>query len=152
MDKRTLTTLTRFQLRTQASKIEGTGLFASEPIPARRKIGDLGGELISIREARKRARNQERICIVESHNGWALDATNDGQLRYINHSCEPNCYVRILDRRVEIYSLRKLAVEEELSLDYGETHHNGKRPCRCGAARCRGSISPASVPVPSGGH
>ncbi len=140
MDKRTLTSLTRFQLQTQASKIEGTGLFAAKPIPARRKIGDLGGELISIREARKRARSQERICIVESPNGWALDATRDPQLRYINHSCEPNCYVRILDHRVEIYSLRKIAAREELSVDYGETHHDGKRACRCGSPRCRGSI------------
>ncbi|MBX7107808.1 MAG: SET domain-containing protein-lysine N-methyltransferase [Chitinophagales bacterium] len=130
-----------YELRVAKSGIQGKGAFAITDIPARKKIGDLGGVIISIREARKRVREKKEIAMVELTDKTALDASvASNSLRYINHSCSPNCYIRVTATRVEFYTLRFVKKGEELSADYGVTHHEGKLPCRCGAANCKGFI------------
>ncbi|MET0645589.1 MAG: SET domain-containing protein-lysine N-methyltransferase [Pyrinomonadaceae bacterium] len=123
------------------SPIHGRGLFAVAEVAARRKLGELGGELITQREARRRARGAVSVKMVEFEDGTALDATRlGGPFGYVNHSCEPNVFMRRYRGRVEFYALRRLKAGEELTCDYGETHHDGKLPCRCGSARCRGRL------------
>jgi SET domain-containing protein len=61
-------------------------------------------------------------------------------MRFTNHSCEPNARLSIDNGRVEFYALRVIATGEELTVDYGETHHAGRLACRCGAASCRGAL------------
>ncbi|HEX8721653.1 MAG TPA: SET domain-containing protein [Pyrinomonadaceae bacterium] len=127
--------------KVKRSRIAGRGLFAAADLPARRKLGELGGELISEREARRRARGSECVMIVELGDGRALDATRLGSdFRYVNHSCDPNAYMRVCRGRVEFYSLRHIGAGEELTCDYGETHHDGTLPCRCGSPKCRGLL------------
>lgn len=122
------------------SRLVGQGLFAGTRIPARAKIGEFEGEVISIREARRRASGRSIVAIVELED-FALDATHTGRgFRYINHSCEPNTFMRCTPRRAEFYALRTIRAGEELTVDYGDSHHDGRLPCRCGAARCRGFI------------
>ncbi|HEU4458690.1 MAG TPA: SET domain-containing protein-lysine N-methyltransferase [Methylibium sp.] len=135
----------KFALEVRASAIAGFGAFAAEPIPARRKIGELRGEPISVREARRRAKALARqgaaIMIVEVSERRAIDAAaSTDALRYTNHRCAPNASLRIRQGRVEFYALRDIAAGEEITADYGETHHDGKLACRCGAANCRGAI------------
>ncbi|HEX6179995.1 MAG TPA: SET domain-containing protein [Chitinophagaceae bacterium] len=130
-----------YSLRIGRSRIDGKGAYAKEPIPARRKIGDLGGVIISQREARRLANKSKRVAIVEFGNGKALNAgINSNALRYVNHSCSPNTYMRVTNDRVEFYALRSIQHDEELTCDYGETHHDGKLQCRCGAEGCQGFI------------
>jgi SET domain-containing protein len=123
------------------SGIQGRGVFAAATIRARQKLGNFTGELIGQREGRRRAAKRERIAIVELHDGKAIDGQHGGNLfRYLNHSCSPNTFIRILGRHVEFYALRGIRRGEELTCDYGESHHNGTRPCTCGTAKCRGFI------------
>jgi SET domain-containing protein len=130
-----------YALTNKKSNIDGTGAFAVENIPARKKLGNLGGEIISLRQARKRAAGKKRVAMVEFGNGKALDASvNSNQLRYINHSCRPNTYMRVAYDKVEFYTLRKIIKGEELTCNYGETHHDGKLTCRCGAPGCKGFL------------
>jgi SET domain-containing protein len=120
------------------SSIDGKGLFAAKTIPARRKIGEFIGELITTREARRRAGTKERISIVEIDEKLAIDGSGpENVFRYLNHSCNPNAYIRIFRQHIEVYSLRKIAAGEEVTCDYGETHHDGKLKCRCGNPKCR---------------
>ena len=122
----------------RTSSIDGNGVFAAKRIPARRKLGELAGELITQREARRRARLLTRIAIVEFDDGMAIDASVGGNaFRYTNHSCAPNAYMRIARQRVEFYSLRAIMPGEEITCRYGETQHEGTVPCRCGRGRCR---------------
>ena len=131
----------RFALRVGPSAIEGQGVFAAETIPARRKLGELRGESISVQEARRRAKGRARIHIVEVSQTRAVDATDSTTaLRHINHSCSPNAVLRISQGRVEFYALRELAIGEELTCDYGENHHAGRLVCRCGAVNCSGKL------------
>ena len=64
-----------YKLQNKPSKIDGLGAYALETIPARRKIGNLAGEIISLREARKRSRNIERVAMVEFGDGRANAAS-----------------------------------------------------------------------------
>jgi SET domain-containing protein len=126
--------------RVGGSRITGRGLFAGCAIPARAKIGEFEGARIGIREARRRAAGQRIVAIVELER-FALDATRVLRgFRYINHSCAPNTYMRCTAERAEFYALRAIRAGEELTVDYGDSHHRGRLPCRCGAAGCRGWI------------
>ena len=131
----------KFRVDAKPSAIDGRGAFAAEPVPARRKIGEIRGEPISVREARKRARGLARIMIVEVSEKRAIDASQSADsLRFTNHSCAPNAVLRIRQGRVELYAMRAIAAGEELTVDYGESHHEGKLRCRCGAPRCVGTL------------
>jgi SET domain-containing protein len=128
----------RVEVEVKQSLIEGRGLFAAAPIRARRKLGNLAGELVSQAEGRRRALRLRRISIVELGKNRALDASRGGNdLRYINHSCMPNTFIRILGTAVEFYALRAISRGEELTCDYGETHHEGRHRCKCGSPGCR---------------
>ena len=131
----------KFRVEVRASAIDGRGAFAAEAIPARRKIGEIRGEPISVREAQQRVRGLARIMIVEVSERRAIDASRSTDpLRFTNHSCAPNSVLRIRQGRVELYAMRDLAAGEELTVHYGESHHRGRLACRCGAPRCRGRL------------
>lgn len=131
----------KFAVEVHASSIDGQGAFAAEAIPARRKIGEIRGESISVTVARQRARGAARIMIVEVSERRAIDATRSADpLRFSNHSCAPNAVLRIRQGRVEIYAMRDLRAGEEITVNYGQTHHEGKLRCRCGAPGCAGRL------------
>ena len=110
-------------------------------IPSKKKIGNLGGEIINLKEARKRAMQTKRIAMVEFGDGRALDASvNSNELRYVNHSCSPNTFMRVCYGRVEFYSLKPIKKGEELTCNYGPTHHDGKLKCSCGSPNCKGYL------------
>ena len=130
-----------FSICNKPSLIDGTGAFAVENIPAKRKLGNLGGVIISLKAARKKAAATKRVAMVEFGNGYALDASiHSNELRYINHSCRPNTFMRVAFDKVEFYSLRDILKGEELTCNYGATHHDGKLRCRCGAPGCKGFL------------
>lgn len=130
-----------YPLTVAKSKIAGMGAYAKTAIPARKKIGSLGGTLTTIRKGRAAAKTQKTINLVEFEDNKALDAgTNGNDMRFINHSCDPNTYMRILGYHVEFYALRNIKKGEELTCNYGETHHEGQLKCRCGAKNCVGYI------------
>ena len=131
----------KFAVQVRPSRIDGQGAFAAEAIPARRKIGEIRGEAISVREARRRARGVARIMIVELSETRAIDASQSTDpLRFTNHSCQPNAVLRIRQGRVEFYAMRDVRIGEELTVNYGETHHDGQLRCRCGAPGCVGRL------------
>jgi uncharacterized protein len=122
------------------SRITGRGLFAGCFIRRRAKIGEFEGEVIPIALARRRAARLHVVAIVELDRK-AIDARGMRTgFRFINHSCEPNTFMRRTKDRAEFYALRNIRRGEELTVDYQASHHEGTLRCRCGAARCRGWI------------
>ena len=57
---------------------------------------------------------------------------------YVNHSCEPNCYIT----GSSVVVARDVAKGEELTFDYSsDVDWAGFRmPCHCGSPRCRGTV------------
>ncbi|HET9822944.1 MAG TPA: SET domain-containing protein [Burkholderiaceae bacterium] len=132
----------KFRVDVRASPIDGHGVFAVEPIPPQVKIGEIRGEAISVDEARIRATRHERIMIVELSRRRAIDFTKSSDpMRFTNHSCRPNARLCTDHGRVEFYALQSpIAPGDEITVDYGETHHAGTLACRCGAPGCRGAL------------
>jgi uncharacterized protein len=131
----------KFSVTVAASTIDGQGVFAAEPITARRKIGEIRGESVTVETARIRATRHERVMIVELSAKRAIDFSRSSDpMRFTNHSCQPNAKLVIANGRVEFFSLRAIAPAEEITVDYGTTHHQGRLPCRCGAPGCRGAL------------
>ena len=135
----------KFRVEVAPSRIDGQGAFAAEPIPARRKIGEIRGEFIDMATARARAREAEqstgRIFMVAISDKRAVDATHSSDpLRFANHACEPNMVLKVQQGRVAFYALRDIEAGEELTARYGETHHAGRLQCRCGSPRCVGRL------------
>lgn len=129
----------KYDLRVRPSRIDGLGVFAAQAIAPARKIGEIRGESISVDDARIRATRSERIMIVEVSPRRAIDfSKSTDPMRYTNHSCRPNARLDISQGRVEFYALRAIAAGEEITVHYGETHHQGRLACRCGAAGCGG--------------
>ena len=129
----------KYEVAVHKSGIDGFGAFAAEDIPPHRKIGEIRGETISVSEARRRAAGKARIMIVEISERKAIDASqSEDPMRFTNHGCTPNARLSIQGGRVEFYALRAITPGEEITVNYGETHHEGKLKCRCGAPNCIG--------------
>lgn len=131
----------KFAVDVGPSPIDGQGAFAAEAIPQRLKIGEIRGRSLSVADARIRATRVERIMIVEVSPRKAIDFSGSSDpMRFTNHSCRPNARLCIRQGRVEFYALRAIAAGEEITVNYGETHHKGKLACRCGAPGCVGRL------------
>ncbi len=131
----------KYAVSVRASAIDGQGVFAEEAVPTRRKIGEIRGQAISVEDARIRATRSERIMIVELSPRRAIDfSLSSDPMRYTNHGCQPNARLYLGNGRVEFYALRDIAAGEEVTVDYGQTHHQGRLACRCGQPGCRGAL------------
>lgn len=59
--------------------------------------------------------------------------------RYINHSCEPNLYVKTINGVRKVFAMRDILKGEEIVFDYSINGHNdGTFKCHCGSKKCRG--------------
>ena len=123
-----------------ASPINGRGVFATIDLPRRRKIGEVGGTLVRLPAARRAVQDRLRIYLVELSRRLALDCSLGNAFKHLNHSCRPNCYLRIIRDRVEIYTLQGIPPESELTVNYGVTPHVGGMTCSCGAPLCLGRL------------
>ncbi|HAF16480.1 MAG TPA: SET domain-containing protein-lysine N-methyltransferase [Blastocatellia bacterium] len=123
------------------STIEGKGCFSVAHCRRGRKIAEYTGEKITNAEANRRAsRRRLRICAI--NNRWSLDGSRGGNgTHYINHSCEPSAYMKILYGRILFIALRDIKPGDEITIDYEQTLHSNKKRCTCGAPSCRGTIN-----------
>lgn len=131
------------------SDIDGCGVFATKDIPAGEMIVEYVGEIIrpvlsDIREAQYLEKGIG-CYMFQIEPGLIVDATMRGNAaRYINHSCEPNCYSKTItiesDRKVVvIFAKRHIQRGEELSYDYQFPPDEADRvKCGCGTERCKG--------------
>lgn len=120
------------------SRIDGYGVFARQAIREGQRLGQLTGESITVAEARRRAQAGGRLMLVELSPARAIDASrSQDALRFTNHSCAPNARIQVEDGEVQFLAIRDIADGEELTVDYGLTHHEGRLACQCGAPGCR---------------
>ncbi|KAK9806164.1 hypothetical protein WJX72_003709 [[Myrmecia] bisecta] len=135
------------------SSVHAWGLFAKTSIEPEEFIIEYVGEWIraSITNAREAA--YERCGLGSSYlfrvdTEGVVDATQRGGLaRFINHSCDPNCYTKIITveghKHIGIYAKRLIQPGEELAYDYKFDLEDDEDaiPCLCGAKNCRGRLN-----------
>lgn len=123
----------------KASAIEGLGLFASVPIAEGERIHRIN----VVREVTADAPLREDLGERFDHCDYP-----DGKVvligfpsRHLNHSCDPNAYLRYDAEACHLVARRAIAADEELTCDYNVNISGGTAwPCRCGAPRCLGTV------------
>lgn len=132
-----------FGLEIRPSKIHRWGVYATEDIPAKRKVIEYTGERISRGETKRRSEEQNRlIYLFTLDKYWTLDGAVGGSgAEYCNHSCDPNLVTVIRNAHIIYISRRAIKKGEELTVDYHFSKDIDKIPCSCGAAKCRGTIN-----------
>jgi hypothetical protein len=146
--QKTIHSSSPYALRVIRSAIHGLGVRAGKNIPCGRKIIEYAGERISRIETRRRflhgspGRKRGLNYLAQLDAYWTVDGAVDGNgAELINHSCEPNLKLRKLRGHLWLFSLRRIRAGEELCYDYGFAKSGKRVRCRCGAARCRGTIN-----------
>ena len=89
------------------SVIHGKGLFASRHFS--------GGQLIGVYEGETVTEDGMHVLWVEEDDGQWTGHNGNNQLRYMNHSNDPNAEMD----GVECYAARPIAAGEEITIDYG---------------------------------
>ena len=130
-----------FALRIGESGIHKRGVFAAEPIPARRKVIEYTGEKISRRETKRRGQG-DLTYLFTLDDYWTIDGAVGGSgAELINHSCNPNLSSQIRRGHILYMSRRPIRKGEELTVDYRFSEKIEDVHCRCGTTACRGTIN-----------
>ncbi|CAD5214041.1 unnamed protein product [Bursaphelenchus okinawaensis] len=139
------------QLKFARSRIHGWGLFAVEDVQPHELIIEYVGEMVrsTVADAREVGYTKRGIgssYLFRLDSDFVIDATKSGNVaRFINHSCSPNCYAKILNvgtqKKICIYGKRFISKGEEITYDYKFPFEEEKIVCFCGADNCRGSLN-----------
>ncbi|BHF72925.1 Histone-lysine N-methyltransferase setd1b [Sparganum proliferum] len=126
------------QLIFAKSPIHHWGLIALEPIAAEEMVIEYVGHIVRKGVAELREKRYEEKGIGSSYlfridDEYVIDATMFGNnARFINHSCQPNCYAKIITvegkKKIVIYSKRDIQVMEEITYDYKFPYEEEKIP------------------------
>jgi hypothetical protein len=156
---RTLNAVARTKFKVARSAIHGWGLFVKEPIAKGEMLIEYQGSLIraSLNESMLRKYTRDQVFgatdgsyIFRVDDEYQVDATMAGNIaRFMNHSCNPNAYSRIVevgkngahDKKIVVFAMRDLRVGEELQYDYQFALGGEKIECHCGAPNCWGRMN-----------
>ena len=140
--------------KVKKSSIHGTGVFATQNIAKNKKIIRYVGEKVKRSEGNRRSalrikkylhkKEQGSVYIFELNSRYDIDGTPSyNKARYINHSCDPNCEVDIINNEIWISSIKNIKKGQELSYDYGydfDPDDYTDHVCKCGSKKCVGYI------------
>jgi uncharacterized protein len=118
------------------SRINGKGVFSNRTF----KKGEVILEIDDSRVVTDPSK------LTKKQHEFELDYLADGKIvitkapeRYINHSCDPNSYVKTLGGIRRLLAMRNIQKGEEIVEDYSINGFNeGTFKCRCGSRNCRG--------------
>jgi uncharacterized protein len=137
-----------FPLRISISAIDRRGVFADKRIPAWRKVVEYTGEKITLHQSLLRLRRilfgkgPKRLYIARVNRLYAIDGSVGGSgAEFINHSCDPNLFVRKTNGRIFLFSKKPIRKGQELTLDYRFGPAPNPIACHCGSRKCRGTIN-----------
>ena len=104
------------------SKIHGWGVFATQPINKNKRIVTYDGERIPNKESLKREKRylkKGHIWCFKLNRLYVRDAGVGGNIaRFVNHSCAPNCYTRVIGDKIWIIAARNIRRGQELTYNY----------------------------------
>jgi uncharacterized protein len=130
----------------RASRIQGTGVFATDAIRAGERLYWVSGGVVYTSEDWRSGKvhldpeqyNEEQI------GDDLFVATPKAVGYYINHSCEPNVLNNV--------AWRDIAPGEEVTCDYASAEADPNwvlEPCLCGSALCRGRVTGNDWKIPA---
>lgn len=117
-------------VRISSSGIEGSGVFVTREFLENETVGEYLGKIMLESEI-----PAGRVYCFSLDDHRVLEAI-EHPLKYLNHSCDPNCEALQEGVRVFIRTIRKVAKGEELTIDYG-FDPAWEIPCSCNSSRCK---------------
>lgn len=137
------------------SRVHGRGLFARTPYGPGELVGEYRGRIIDasaeIDTSSAWDSDPAYTLLFAIDDNLMIDAGVKGNsIRFINHSCDPNCETTLEDDRVFVHARRQIPPGEELTYDYnlrpGDPDDGPEAyPCRCGSENCRGTMIDADL-------
>ncbi len=136
------------------SKVHGNGVFATREIPKGTKIIEYVGDIVTKSEGDRRSGRRIKKYLNSKKTGsvyiFELNKTHDvdgfvkrNKAKYINHSCNPNCEVDVINNEIWISSTKNIKLGAELTYDYGyafDSDDYKDHLCKCGSKDCIGFI------------
>ena len=132
------------------SSVHGHGVFAARELLPGALVGVYAGRRYAVHEASAMTWDDGLTYLFGLSDGTLIDGAQGGNAtRHLNHACEPNCeaveeYADDGQLTVRIETIMAVRAGEELFLDYALDIDAGDAPsdypCRCGLARCRGTL------------
>lgn len=118
----------------------GFGVFATAGMKAGESVLEWKGKIINSYSEAKAMSEDAEGHIIQFGKERYLDPKGTG--RFVNHSCDPNCRVKIEGERVYLIALRDIEDGEEITFDYSTTmdEDNWEMECNCGSKNCRKNI------------
>lgn len=102
------------------SQVHGNGVFTTHPIRKEQTIMIIDGEVIDADECVRREEEENNVYIFWKDDNTYIDTFMTEKIRYINHSCDSNCYIEEDDfGNLILVASRDIAAGEELTIDYG---------------------------------
>lgn len=92
-----------------------------------------------------RALNLQKGDPLQVGDNTFLCMSVDSDCLYINHSCDPNCFVSEYDGSYYLRTRKPIKAGDELTFDYSTTMLHGTWQldnCQCKSSNCRGTIKP----------
>lgn len=117
------------------SRISGKGVFSSRSFRKGQVILEMDDSHVVTDPSK----------VTKEQHEFELDYLSDGKIvvmqvpeRYINHSCDPNSYVKTVNGIRKVFAMRDINKGDEIVGDYSINGYNeGTFKCRCGSENCR---------------
>ncbi|PWN52748.1 hypothetical protein IE53DRAFT_311495 [Violaceomyces palustris] len=133
------------------TEMKGFGLRAKEDLPSETFIYEYVGEIMNQKLFFQRMQQYKlegirHFYFMMLQRDEYIDATKKGgKGRFINHSCNPNCFVAKWHvgkyMRMGIFAKRDIVKGEELTFNYNvDRYGNDAQMCFCGEPNCVGTI------------
>ena len=123
------------------SKVNGKGLFVTQPISKGQKIFQVKGEIVNLEKFFALTQVVRDNTFRLSKNFYLNPRGELGD--YLNHSCQPNAKVVKKDRRLFIESIESIKQHQEVVIDYSTilaADDYWVMKCDCGTLKCRSII------------
>jgi len=119
----------------KGSSIQGKGVYASKSFK--------NGEIVLVIDDSHVVIDPSKLT--KEQNEYDCDYLANGKVvlmqepeKYINHSCDPNTYVKTINGVRQVLAMHDIKPDDEITYDYSMNGYNdGKFKCACGSKNCR---------------
>lgn len=119
----------------KSSSIQGKGVYALRPFAAGEKILTIDDSHVVTDESVLTKKQHEFDCDYLENGAIILMQEPE---RDINHSCNPNTYIKTINGVRTVLAMKGITEGEEITFDYSINGNNeGTFACHCGAPNCR---------------
>jgi uncharacterized protein len=115
--------------------LTGAGLYNIESVSAGEYILELPGEIMPMELVSGRFIRINRYFALQQPRKWTHDY-------YLNHSCDPNCYIDCHCGWPSLVARKRIKRDEEMTINYNAVwEYVPSFKCYCEAAICIGDVS-----------